>query len=521
MASGPPALIRGGREADDDAGPLSHARLRETFAELGLETDAIDPVLATLAPDAGQDAEAVAAALCAALAEPLRARIAARAPLPEHASTSDPAWFPLPAPARPGPRARTRRHRALPRLVRWLLAHGARFPSVALVVTPDGSARVRAIAPIPAGGELLFIPHAAFITPRTDLPEHMALAARLLEEGEDPASPWRPYLDALPLEPPDLPLFYPPTSLALLRGSLCLWRLAAQRRGLAAEYCTLVDHHPALRRFGFSQYVAARTTVTSRVFALGAAQTLVPMADLLDHAVACEASWSHDEARGGVVMHATTDIAPGTEVHDSYGAKCNSRFLVSYGFCLPDNPDNHAALFLPPPRHDPRVDLLARLLWRHPIGSVRRLEVTSRYRDPATRRLFSYLRLACASDDEYTAIAAHGRLQRGEIGPISARNERAALDALAAAAALALRRFPTTLEEDAHRLAQPDLPRRARTALLMCQGEKRVLAALLALTREATSYLHERPHELATHAREMAADGSPLADYLNGLAFEG
>ena len=55
----------------------------------------------------------------------------------------------------------------------------------------------------------------------------------------------------------------------------------------------------------------------------------------------------------------------------------------------------------------------------------------------------------------------------------------------------------------------------------MCQGEKRVLAALLALTREATSYLHERPHELAPHAREMAADGSPLADYLNGLAFEG
>jgi histone-lysine N-methyltransferase SETD3 len=42
----------------------------------------------------------------------------------------------------------------------------------------------------------------------------------------------------------------------------------------------------------------------------------------------------------GFVIESEEDIEVGQEVFDSYGRKCNSRYLLSYGFTLEDNEDN-------------------------------------------------------------------------------------------------------------------------------------------------------------------------------------
>ena len=49
--------------------------------------------------------------------------------------------------------------------------------------------------------------------------------------------------------------------------------------------------------------------------------------------------WAYDGAAEAFKITALTDIEAGAEVFDSYGKKCNSRFLLNYGFAVADNRD--------------------------------------------------------------------------------------------------------------------------------------------------------------------------------------
>ena len=44
-------------------------------------------------------------------------------------------------------------------------------------------------------------------------------------------------------------------------------------------------------------------------------------------------------------------------VFDSYGRKCNSRFLLNYGFIVEDNDANEVAVTIPIIRSDPLMSL--------------------------------------------------------------------------------------------------------------------------------------------------------------------
>lgn len=76
--------------------------------------------------------------------------------------------------------------------------------------------------------------------------------------------------------------------------------------------------------------------VSSRVFGIVVNQVktdaLVPVADMLNHRIPKQTSWYYCDKLGGFVVEALRDISQGSEVFDSYGQKCNSRFLLSYGF---------------------------------------------------------------------------------------------------------------------------------------------------------------------------------------------
>lgn len=40
------------------------------------------------------------------------------------------------------------------------------------------------------------------------------------------------------------------------------------------------------------------------------------------------------------MIQSMSEIHPGAEIFDSYGQKCNSRFLLNYGFALANNHHN-------------------------------------------------------------------------------------------------------------------------------------------------------------------------------------
>ena len=89
--------------------------------------------------------------------------------------------------------------------------------------------------------------------------------------------------------------------------------------------------------------------ICSRVFGFNIhgnkAEGLVPYADMLNHKMPRQTSWNYSNYRNGFIIEASTGIKKGEQVHDSYGNKCNNRFLLNYGFVnLNNEVDNEVAI---------------------------------------------------------------------------------------------------------------------------------------------------------------------------------
>jgi hypothetical protein len=84
--------------------------------------------------------------------------------------------------------------------------------------------------------------------------------------------------------------------------------------------------------------------VASRNFgiAIGSVRTdaLVPLADMLNHYRPRQTKWAYDNKRSAFLIHSLTTLRAGQQVYDSYGKKCNSRFLLNYGFAVEHNSDD-------------------------------------------------------------------------------------------------------------------------------------------------------------------------------------
>jgi histone-lysine N-methyltransferase SETD3 len=76
--------------------------------------------------------------------------------------------------------------------------------------------------------------------------------------------------------------------------------------------------------------------ISSRIFGIeinGTSTDIVaPMADMLNHRNEIHTTWSYDNASCCFVIKALENIAPGSEIYDSYGCKSQHRFLLNYGY---------------------------------------------------------------------------------------------------------------------------------------------------------------------------------------------
>jgi hypothetical protein len=421
---------------------------------------------------------------------------------------------------------------ALGRLVDWLRAGGASFPSLELRVHDGHERRAWAIRPIAAGEPVMHVPRGLIVT-RDDARasdvgreidaagvslgiQQSYLAAWLIRQRRDAASPWRPYVDVLPRAFPRHPSYLRAAELELLRGTIAADRLARLRESLLRDHRALQQNVPSFKLTPFIEFQWARLAVASRVFSvkLGGEKLegLIPLADMLNHGAEPEVSWGYDSDGDRFTMTASRATAPGEELRDSYGVKCNSRFFVHYGFCLEDNPANEAILTFPAPTDRLRADLAARLLWGHCLGAARTFSVAARHADVRVRRMFAYLRLVCANDREYDHITRVS-LARREIGPVGRRNERAALAMLAHSARRALAGFPTTVRDDDALLASGGLSERARDCVIVRRGEKRVIEQFLDLAEHAGALLANGARLLAASQVEAHGRSQLFKDY--------
>jgi histone-lysine N-methyltransferase SETD3 len=235
-------------------------------------------------------------------------------------------------------------------------------------------------------------------------------------------------------------------------------------------------------------------------------RAIVPVADLFDHQRPSEARWTYDEERKAFTLTALQDVQPGAPIRVSYGRKGNTDLFVTYGFCLEENEDDTAEVLVPGLPAEHPLAREARALQ----GTDKGFRIPARYDAEESRRLFSFLRLACAQEGEQPGAVAEP-LTPGEVAPVSVRNEAAVLRVLATACEEALRRFETTLEQDEALLRAPGLTGTVRTCLVLRRGEKRVLQAWRALAETALPLLEGAPQASPPVAR---AGGGRFSSFL-------
>jgi histone-lysine N-methyltransferase SETD3 len=325
-------------------------------------------------------------------------------------------------------------------LEEWIVGAGGIVAGVAVRRDAGGGRGLFALRDLPAGTTFLSVPRGLLVTRELargssvgrqirdaglEVTDHTVLAAWLLVEARDPASPFRPYIDALPRDLAGFPVGFGADELQLLAGSVA-GELARGRREAVWRDHAVLAARVRLCRFSEDELAWARTCVVSRVYRVTvdgvSTLALVPLADMVNHRTAAEATFSYDDAARAFVVTCAADVAAGAEVHVSYGAKSNARLLAHYGFCVDDNPEREAEV---------RVG-----------GEAIRIA------DPT-------------ADESRRLIEQHGA------------------DEVAAAARAALARFATTLEEDEALLAGGTLARDARNCVLARRDEKWVLRAWL------------------------------------------
>ncbi len=251
-------------------------------------------------------------------------------------------------------------------MLAWARAQGASWDGIEFVVDDQGSARGVATRRLAAGDTILTLPRRAMIIDNelvdtcTGTLDHGvaprprdALAAWLALEAREPASPWRIYLDTLPVHV-DVPMFRDASELAALTGTSAHALTFEMTRDVRDTYARLPDELRA--RISLADFAWGRAIVMSRAFhAPGSFENriaLLPLVDIFNHRTD-DTGWSYSPFDEALVVRTERMIEAGEEVHFSYGNRSNSHLLVHYGFVLPENPGNEAHLVFEQPPSSP------------------------------------------------------------------------------------------------------------------------------------------------------------------------
>jgi protein-histidine N-methyltransferase len=329
-----------------------------------------------------------------------------------------------------------------------------------------------------------------------DAPKHIYLMIYLLWDRKvnQSNSFYYPYYEVLPQTLSNMPIFWTAEELAELRGSFLLHQIADRKRAISSDYEAICRVAPEFEEIcSLTEFQWARMCVCSRNFGLQMdghrTSAMVPHADMLNHYRPRETKWTFDCARQAFTITSLQGICEGAEVLDSYGQKCNHRFLLNYGFAVENNRelDGFCPNEVPITLHCNRP---TEFWLRSDPSPTKRIRVCVSNNE-STRLLFSLLRSLELTDAELQLVRAMTRAMHPQYHtsiaatamdirhPVSIRNERAALKHLIQVIRKQQAAYPTTLDDDIrlleHRRDLYPLFSNKRHAKIQVKGEKEVL----------------------------------------------
>mmetsp|Transcript_28577 Transcript_28577/g.60949 ORF Transcript_28577/g.60949 Transcript_28577/m.60949 type:complete len:733 (-) Transcript_28577:100-2298(-) len=177
-----------------------------------------------------------------------------------------------------------------------------------------------------------------------DAPKHIFLMIYLLWDKKlhGVKSFFAPYYNILPESLRNMPIFWNEEELRYLKGSHLLVQISDRAEAIRDDYESICGIAPELFTIAtLEEFQWARMIVCSRNFGLlingHRTSALVPHADMLNHYRPRETKWTFCEDTQCFTITSLQTIGRGAQVYDSYGQKCNHRFLLNYGFCVERN----------------------------------------------------------------------------------------------------------------------------------------------------------------------------------------
>ena len=177
-----------------------------------------------------------------------------------------------------------------------------------------------------------------------DAPKHIYLMIYILWDRKVNGrhSFFDPYYQILPQTLHNMPIFWTDIELLELSGSYIIQQIHDRNQAIIDDYNAICTIAPQMLNIAtIQEFQWARMCVCSRNFGLCIngirTSALVPHADMLNHYRPRETKWTFDESVQAFTITSLQHISSGCEVLDSYGQKCNHRFLLNYGFAVEDN----------------------------------------------------------------------------------------------------------------------------------------------------------------------------------------
>ncbi|CAD8065890.1 unnamed protein product [Paramecium primaurelia] len=379
----------------------------------------------------------------------------------------------------------------------WLKNGQAHFPKIQIECYSEDYRGINAKKAISSKEIILFIPRSHMITLemtketsiakkilqyKLDLisPKHSFLSIFLLQEKANQDSFWQPYLDILPKSYSNFPIFFNENDFEWLKGSSFLKQVKDKIIDLKKDYDNICKIAPEFLQYSFNEFCWARMTACSRIFGINIqgikTDAFVPLADMLNHKRPKLTSWCYSDEMQGFIIETDGNIEKGQMIFDSYGSKCNSRFLLNYGFVVDDNNANEVNVIIDPDGPIPLIQLKEELI-RDTLQFPKSFKLVIDPEDVNILDLMSFLRFLLIKDqnDLIDLLGKKLYFKPAKISFVSIQNELSMWNQIVNICTHSLNQYPTTLEQDQEIHKICELTINQRNCLILRIGEKKIL----------------------------------------------
>jgi histone-lysine N-methyltransferase SETD3 len=368
----------------------------------------------------------------------------------------------------------------------WLETNKLPPHKVKIGAAPDH--RLEATDVIEAGEIMLSVPFKMLMSPKAAgeskvgaafkeiaLPSSIIMALWLIHERSDPQSFWKPWIDVMPTTVPSS-LSFDEAEFAELQGSMMQTITARRKLVMQQEHAEVLRilqvNHTELfpnETYTYEAYHWATTIVSSRSIIVSTGNVtvplLVPFVDLAQHDHAANTTYEFDDDNNFKVV-TNNQVNASQPVKISIGLRSNAQLILSHGITLPDNVYDQVQLNVQVSEDDPFASVKRKILDQAGFGPDRSFMIT---KQGLSAELLAAMRIQALKPSEFDSYskAFQGR-------PITLRNELEVYRTLMLACQNLMKRYPTSLQQDAE-LLQGELTPNRRNAIELRKGEKETL----------------------------------------------